>query len=1417
MDQSRRRLVGRRWPASLVRMKSENALDNLPKLADDLPKKKGLPSTRLRRKRNKEPVRHQVSFPECFAEVTRLTASKSPENERKRATLEAVASTLPDNAQSATGAQAAGIYLASLIVALRQVVASSSKPSEAIAKEAKKGSVKLNKKQKRLQLAREQRDVLEMSAMDARLATVTSKDVEMTSHDSIPEPCEQADVTENAHFIANIVYLIALAARSSSRSLVNAKARDILTPVTQALMIPSPSPLLARHAAAVISSVISVLNATTWESASSDISSAYVCLLSIAASSGPKNRRKAREELVILIRKVPLSYFRPLCSRMAIAWFKRTNDALTERCLKWKTASANDGRGKLVSQLLHHVAVFRYFVFTCNNVECAIIAKQILTLAQSPIPEVLPFLHNALAFLFCIPKNVANETGLLSPIHLEMVDETFSTGIPECKKWLRDQPPGIILGDAEKLLAAVAASTLETPCSIETRTSRARALLTMATAIFEYYPHTPPPPSGTVEIVQVLIRDIEPKNLSVVEVKQLSHFLHTFIKRKEVSGLLEVFKLLENLSTMGFKKHWNSLLPILQECLAAGLLFSQPQTSDVFRCFIRGLTNKRTDALAANDHAVVGMTERLLGSIVRGGGTLCLLRSIPVFPDYENLISNAWLLGLLKDNIRRAPLLLWKQKIFPLHCHCEESWKKLYGEEQFVESKNMKIYAHQLVGLLPGLCTYPSDLNHPPTLNLAFEAIHYCMTYSEPLVQSYGCAALRSYSESLQSLCRNLESGVSSGIQSAFSSRLKKLFPTVLTLSEKQNPEKRGVLLSALTIASQASADPGLLLNLLRKTVRRSLEATAGDANEMDITEIEGSSLSESSRIRHSAYDLSIAIVESGIIANDASEFSLLKRAVLPLLKGGADSTLQKKAYRVLSALINTGAFLTSKESLTEIIEELSSSSSHVAAGAVSSRLSTIQAVVQTLASQGINENHVESMKYCVSSFLPESILALRENSVKSRQSGLNLIKTMAEAWTKSTSTELGLDNFFIAIAAGLGGQSTAMVSGSLVAMGCFLQEFKNEVRENESLAAIVDSMFAGTPASSDIEMTEPGSESVAPGPIAILIRHEALEVQRSAVGVIKVAIGTLGSPLSRLLRLMPGFLPSLVAAAANSKRKEIRVRVKVVIERLLRKCGREVMEDLFPSEHKRLLSSVRKAHEREKQKRQEKKKNRVQFDGANEYTGVGDDDDYAGLGFESDDSDDEKAILDGNELITRKERQVVQNSKNVHERPGAGLYVPGNDKIEIDRNHERKLPNSASKSNSVPDVKDKEKVTVVDNAPIVFLESDEEDGAPAGKPDTESGDEIGAVGQTGNGSGRKRGREYASTRSDGFRKKGRSVPAAGSEYSSKKGAGDRKLSNRPDPYAYLPLSSSLKNISSSSVGKGAKAKRRSGKTKSRK
>jgi hypothetical protein len=166
---------------------------------------------------------------------------------------------------------------------------------------------------------------------------------------------------------------------------------------------------------------------------------------------------------------------------------------------------------------------------------------------------------------------------------------------------------------------------------------------------------------------------------------------------------------------------------------------------------------------------------------------------------------------------------------------------------------------------------------------------------------------------------------------------------------------------------------------------------------------------------------------------------------------------------------------------------------------------------------------------------------------------------------------------------------------------------------------------------------------------VSILLRHSAHEVQKAALGMVMAATSALRTPPARLEAILPAIIPGLVAIAAKSRKKETRLRVRIILERLLRKCGRDSLESVFPPEHAKLLSAVRKQYSRDLTKKHESKEKRrlerEQMHGttdavANEEDSSDDDDIVS-----DSDSDLEKEVLDG-DALSAKQRLPMSKRK---------------------------------------------------------------------------------------------------------------------------------------------------------------------------
>eukprot|EP00171_Calliarthron_tuberculosum_P013793 IDg13793t1 len=127
-------------------------------------------------------------------------------------------------------------------------------------------------------------------------------------------------------------------------------------------------------------------------------------MLTVASSSAPKSRRRAREALVNLQKNIPLRAIRSGCASAAVASFIRGAESLPRAYAEASSSGSKEEQGKCFALLLHHISSVKYFGLILDDVGCAKVAKQLVMLAQGAIREILPFVYNALGFVVCIPK-----------------------------------------------------------------------------------------------------------------------------------------------------------------------------------------------------------------------------------------------------------------------------------------------------------------------------------------------------------------------------------------------------------------------------------------------------------------------------------------------------------------------------------------------------------------------------------------------------------------------------------------------------------------------------------------------------------------------------------------------------------------------------------------------------------------------------------------------------------------------------------------------------------------------------------------------------------------------------------------------------------------------------------------------------
>lgn len=261
------------------------------------------------------------------------------------------------------------------------------------------------------------------------------------------------------------------------------------------------------------------------------------------------------------------------------------------------------------------------------------------------------------------------------------------------------------------------------------------------------------------------------------------------------------------------------------------------------------------------------------------------------------------------------------------------------------------------------------------------------------------------------------------------------------------------------------------------------------------------------------------------------------------------ESSLQKKAFKALATI-----------------------SSDAPPGFVEARVAEIQMLLQSTvhtASQPSKHHRVQTVHHLIPyipgpeliGFIPEIIaeviLCTKEVNERTRAAAFECLIAIGTRIIELNTARAGavpeLGEYFSMVVAGLAGQTSHMQSATILALSRLLYQFREHLSQDQ-LDQLVEA-------------------------ICLLLMSGAREVVKAALGFVKVAIAVL--PLDDVLR----HIERIVAALVEDVAPVFRLKTKVVLERLIRKCSYDRVFAVTPEGSQRLLLNIRKTKEREKRR----------------------------------------------------------------------------------------------------------------------------------------------------------------------------------------------------------------------------------------
>lgn len=1295
------------------------------------------------------------TLPDCFADVWRKRHSKLPLDRHQRAAIQAVATSLPSDVTSLSGQSAAAIYLAAITMSLDRLIGTTKpmKNDEEASGMSKTMGKKERRKMKKMQKEKEKQ------VKDMPIAEVIGKKDEkgIAQMDVENNDIDQDGKDEDLMLIASLMSLLGMAVRGTSHAVLNAKCERVLDVCMRAHDHVNGHSFVARHASVVFAGVLAVMDATSWSKP--PVQRSYLYLLRSTSDRNPKSRRKAREALGGLLRSPRGPLIRLKASAAAAIYFVEEIHLETTRLEDSLKQGGEKEERLYLTRFVHVLTSIERSALALGPHDAAKVGKQLLLVAMKNFKHVSSFSFDALASLF------------------KHVDEGGKDG--------KDgyTAPLIPKTDLEKLLRTALEYEISPDFIPETVVAYVTCILNGTVAHADYFSFAPPPREFLIQPVQKVCSLVNPRAGRTEITKQTAAQLMCLVNQKWLKCRSEILAELIVFTGMAYRAIWPDFMPVIrvymEDSMAAGNFKMRTEIGRLAKTVV----SFHEKAVVTNDGKLQQLAASLASSIIRGGGAEHVLNACELKYDKKAHVTNPWILPILRSNLCGAPLSVFTTRLLPLANDLQAAMEKTISEKRTVETKNLGIYYSQIWSLLPGFCKKPSDLGQDGVLSDAFKSIFTSMVAKDQTVMyPIATAALRHLSESVAGL--DATDITTKKKHEAFSNRLKKLFPTISSLAERTNDDRRGLLLEALRKACIASNRPELVSNLLRKSIRRLLELqlkTPGSQQvDDDSMQDDGDNIL---RKQLATADIAIAIAESRTVPVDAAETTFLEKAMSPYFLDSKQSAMQKKAYRASALLVSVGAAIKSHEEFVQFSKSIAAARKQVSAGAKAARQGLIAALVGRHSKLKESSEKLRLVELITDEFLTEVVLATRDKSEKTRAAAFDTLVELARGWhlTSSGIDTKGLQQFFMAVASGFGGKSVGMLSATLTSVGRLMYEFRGESAADKDLGGVVDSFFASSVNESggDVTMGEKDTEVVVEaGPVTILLRHDTYEVQKAALGVVKIGTKVLADPPDRLIGLLPGIIPGLVHVASRSKKQETRLKVRVILERLLRKCGRETLEKHFPEEHSRLLKAVRKKFSRELVKKHEgKERKRRAAEGREEVRN--EDEDY---GVSDSDSDMEREIVDGDDLLAKRKRErEVDMGMREGEDSVVDLLDAGSGASVMTR---REVERGAGRKRGI----EKEIRYTEDGKPILVESDAESGGAEAGSVDSESEDDSVDV------------RVGKRRRGDGEERKAKRMKGAfGEEYRSERGRGDVKRAGRPDPYAYIPLGGAM-------LGEGGKS-----------
>ncbi|KAJ1724629.1 pre-rRNA processing protein [Coemansia erecta] len=564
--------------------------------------------------------------------------------------------------------------------------------------------------------------------------------------------------------------------------------------------------------------------------------------------------------------------------------------------------------------------------------------------------------------------------------------------------------------------------------------------------------------------------------------------------------------------------------------------------------------------------------DAVLGAAVRAMGPEAFLSVLPLnlnADQNKNEVGRAWLLPLMKGHVRNAPLQYFVERMLPLADGLSTRAQMFQSQSREIEAKVFGALNLQVWALFGGFCNVPSDIVESFTPEFAQRLL----------------TELAEYPAARPSICKGLQT-LLTAVHTIAHSDERQDWP--LTRQQAAAAEQHMAQFAPRYLSELFNVfaqSPGSGRGFVMDTITAFL--TAISAGEINATFVKVSTLLENAIKEHkppAAAELTDLYLEANpppvaytmmdlatsmAAYLDAERVQMLLHAAVLLARQSEDTSLQKKGYKAICRLAEQPALSTARQLIEAVMSDqlipmLIESAETVSASSRRDRLTLIASL-----SRNLNDNQL----HVVPAMLSEAILGTKDVNERARSVAFETLLTMGRRMAQGGAIDMAaisgggpadesmemqrqanIEEFFKMAAAGLGAETSHMISATIAAISRILFEFHEQLSGEFTL---------------EIMQT-----------VLMFVTHNNREISKSSLGFVKVISVIL--PKDILMAHLKDIVTSILRWSHEYK-NQMRLKCRHILDRLARRVGLDAVAKVTPEEHMKLIANMRKRQQRSK------------------------------------------------------------------------------------------------------------------------------------------------------------------------------------------------------------------------------------------